>query len=460
MIGSFAGRRVLVVGLGISGHAAAVALAGLGARVRVTELSDGPEVERRALELRAIGVEVETGGHHLGALEADLAVVSPGIPPSAPVLEELARRAVPVISELELGAHLARAELIAVTGTNGKTTTTSLIAAMLEAAGIETLAAGNIGLPLTEAAGRVGPGGAIVVEASSFQLALTETFHPRVAVILNIAEDHTDWHGSADAYGRAKARITANQGPDDVLVANRADPRVWDIALTSAARVVPFSSERVPEGGAGPEGGWLVCGGRRVLELAELPLPGRAGLEDAAAACAAACSYGLRADALAATLRAFRPLSHRLEVVARVGGVDYIDDSKATNPHATLAALRGLSQVVLIAGGRSKGIDLSPLRAAVPPVVAAVVIGEAAAELEQVFDGLVPVARAATMDEAVRAAAGLARPGGSVLLSPACASLDMYQSYAERGRDFTRAVRALTGAPAGAGASGRERNGG
>lgn len=451
---SFAGRRVVVVGLGVSGHAAAAALLRLGARVRVTELSEGPEVARRAAELRALGVEVETGRHDPSALQADLAVVSPGIPPNAPVLRALAGAGVELISELELGARLARCDLIAVTGTNGKTTTTSLIARMLETAGVETLAAGNIGLPLTEAAARVGPGGALAVEASSFQLGLTETFHPRVAVILNIAEDHTDWHGSAEAYARAKARITANQGPDDVLVANRDDARAWAVARASAARVVPFSGVQAPPGGAGPREGWLVCGEQRVLELGDLPLPGRAGLEDAAAACAAALSYGLGADALARALRSFSPLAHRLEVVARAGGVTYIDDSKATNPHATLTALEGLSDVVLIAGGRSKGMDLSVLARAVPPVVAAVVLGEAAGELERVLGAVVPVERVATMDEAVAAAARRARPGGSVLLSPACASLDMYRSYAERGADFARAVRALTGARAGAASEG------
>lgn len=453
---NLAGRRAVVVGLGVSGHAAAIALARHGARVRVTEMSAGPEIERRAAELRALGVEVETGRHDLQALDADLAVVSPGVPPHAPVLRALARAGVKLISELELGARLARCDLIAVTGTNGKTTTTGLIAHMLETAGVEALAAGNIGLPLTEAAGRVGPGGVLAVEASSFQLQLTQSFHPRVAVVLNIAEDHIDWHGSVEAYARAKARITANQGPGDALVANRDDERAWAIARASSARVVAFSGEEAPPGGAGPSGGWLVCAGRRVLELEALPLPGRAGVEDAAAACAAALSYGLDADAVARALVSWRPLAHRLEVVARANGVTYIDDSKATNPHATLAALKGLSDVVLIAGGRSKGMDLSALAAAAPPVVAAVVLGEAAGELERVFGGVVPVESVATMDEAVTAAARHARRGGSVLLSPACASLDMYRSYAERGADFARAVRELIGARAGTTSEGSE----
>jgi len=440
---SLAGQRVLVVGLGVSGFAAATRLLELDAKVKVTEAGTSPQIEQRAERLTALGAIVETGGHDLEALDGDLAVVSPGIPPTTPVIRALAEQRVEIWSEIELAYRLARCEFLAVTGTNGKTTTTSLLAAMLVEGGVESAAAGNIGDPLVDAVTRVGPEGAIAVEASSFQLWATHLFRPRVAVILNIAEDHTDWHGSVENYAAAKARIVMNQRSGDVLVANVEDERVAAIASTAPSRVVPFSRTAGPAAGIGVVDGTIVWRGHTLIDVAELSLPGAAGLEDSLAAAAAALGYGVAPKAVARSLRSFRPLRHRLQVIAEADGVTYIDDSKATNPHATLTAVRGLANVVLIAGGRSKGMDLSPLAATVPPVTAVVALGEAADEIERVFERLVPVDRAPDMSVAVRLAHARSVAGGSVLLSPACASLDMYESYAERGDDFARAVRAL-----------------
>ncbi len=439
------GRRVVILGLGISGRAAARASLRLGATVEVRDAAERAALEKPAAELEALGASVHTGGLSGDVGPGDLVVVSPGIPPRDPAVLQARAAGAEVIGELELGARLARCDLLAVTGTNGKTTTTALLAAMLARAAIPCAAAGNIGLPLVEAVVSVPPEGAIAVEASSFQLASTESFHPRVAVLLNIAEDHTDWHGSTRAYVAAKARITANQDSSDVLVANADDARVMEVACRSRARVVPFSATRPLPAGASVRSGAIVIDGIELLGVDELPLPGLAGVEDTLAAAAAALSYGVAPAAVTDAIRAFAPEPHRLQHVARIAGVDYIDDSKATNPHATLAALRGLDDVVLIAGGRSKGIDLSALAAGVPPVRCIVALGEAAAQLEAELGGVVEVVRVASMEDAVAQAAARARPGGSVLLSPACASLDMYGSYAQRGEHFARCVRALGG---------------
>lgn len=437
------GQRVIVIGLGASGAAAARALTTAGVKVRVTEAGRTPGLMASARELEALGVDVEIGGHDLDHLDADLAVVSPGIPPTADIVQAIRRAGVPLISEVELAARAASCDLLAVTGTNGKTTTTSLLAAMLGAGGIASVAAGNIGRPLIEAIDDVPPSGAIAVEVSSFQLTTIETFHPKIAVVLNITEDHTDWHGSMDDYSAAKARITLNQTRDDELVLNATDERVSVLADQTTARVTTFSADPTIEADAHYDGNALTWLGDELIPSEALSLSGRGGIEDALAAAAAALRYGIDRGAVVEALRAFRPLHHRVEVVATHRGITYIDDSKATNPHATLAALDGMHDVVLIAGGRSKGIDLTVLRGAVPRVTAVIALGEASDAIERLFDGLVSVERASDMSDAVARASRHAVSGGSVLLSPACASLDMYASYAERGEDFQRAARAL-----------------
>ena len=444
---SLAGSSAIVAGLGSSGCAAASRLLELGARVLVTDVSDDHGVRERASELRAAGAEVEIGTEAPGHVDADFAVASPGIPPHAPVIEALHGAGVEIWSEVELAYRIADADFLAVTGTNGKTTTTGMLAAMLYEAGIPSLAAGNIGTPLVDAVGRVGRGGAIAVELSSFQLAAIHRFRPRIAVVLNVSEDHTDWHGSFEAYMSAKARIVMNQTGEDFFLPNHDDPRARAIGSLTAAAVVPFSALGVPQGGIGQEDGLVRWHGRPVFSNRDVPVGGRAVLEDAIAAAGAALLYGVDEGAVARGLRRYRPAPHRLELVAEADGVRYIDDSKATNPHATLAAVDGLQSVVLIAGGRSKGIDLSVLAGTVPPVVAVVALGEAAGEIRAAFGDLVPVEIASNMSEAVRRARTHAIPGGSVLLSPSCASLDMYDSYAQRGDDFAAQVRELLSMP-------------
>ena len=439
----FAGKRVLVVGLGVSGFSAARALIDLDAKVRVTEVGDEAAVRERAEALTSLGAEVEIGGHDLSLLDADVAVLSPGIPPSAEVVRALEAAGVETYSEIELAYRLAACDFLAVTGTNGKTTTTSVLAAILEEAGVATAAAGNIGWPLIEAIAAVPESGAIAVEVSSFQLAAIKRFRPKVAVLLNVAEDHTDWHGTVEEYALAKARIVQNQSSDDVFLPNADDRIAMTVAQRATSRVVPFSARRGIPNGIGVIDLDVVWRERPVLAASDVPLRGVAGLEDAVAAAGAALEYGIDDRAVARAIKSFRPLGHRLELVAESEGITFIDDSKATNPHATLAAVQGLHDVVLIAGGRSKGIDLNPLVGTVPPVRAVIAMGEARDALARVFEGVVPVQRVDSMDAAVRAATEISVPGGSVLLSPGCASLDMYQSYAARGEDFARAVRAV-----------------
>ena len=434
--------RALVVGLGVAGEAAARRLAERGWAVTVVEDRPSDGSRARATALAAWGVVTverpspaaltDVVGH------VDLVVPSPGVPASHPAVAAALAAGVDVWSEFELAARWSSIPLVAVTGTNGKTTVTTLVERMLTATGLRTVAAGNNDLPLVDAiAGEAGLD-LVVVEASSFRLEFTRTFRPRVSAWLNHAEDHLDWHGTMERYAAAKARIWACQGADDVAVANVEDPVVMEAAGQVRARLVTFGLEH---------GDWRVGDGRLLMPDGEpllavddlwRRLPHDLG--NALAAAAVACAAGASLDAVRQTLRAFRGLPHRVCLVAEHDGVRFYDDSKATDPHAAAAAVAGFPSVVLIAGGRNKGLDLSTLASAGDRVRAVVAMGEAAEEVAAAFAGGVPVVRASTMDEAVAAARAAATAGDVVLLSPGCASYDWYSSYAERGDDFARAV--------------------
>ena len=440
-------RRALVVGLGSSGRAVARQLAVEGVEVVVVEDNPRPST---AAEAAALGVEVvlQPDLAQLEALVAasDLVVPSPGVPPRHPGFTVAAAAGVPVLSEIELAAHRARCPIVAVTGTNGKTTVTSLVASMLQMAGISAVAAGNIGVPLIEAV--TSDAEVIVAEVSSFQLEFVDRFHPAVAVWLNLAPDHLDWHPDTASYAAAKERIWRRQSRDDVAVVNADDPVVVAAAASAPSRVVTFGT------GAGPgrrpdlsvSGGWLVAGDDRLLAVDELPRALPHDLTNALAASAAALAAGARLDDVAAALRSFVVPPHRLTLVAEADGVRWYDDSKATNPHAAATAVGAFGSVVLLAGGRNKGLDLSELaRASEGRVRTVVAFGEAAGEVEAAFAGRTPTLRARSMDEAVALAAGAARPGDVVLLSPGCASFDWYESYAARGDHFAAAALDLLG---------------
>jgi len=440
-----------VYGLGVSGSAAARHLGAEGFDVLAVDDDTGPGPRQRAGAL-GLDLVVAPDRTQLASLASgvDEIVVSPGVPAGHAVFG--LGPGVRLVGEVELAWRRSRSTMVAVTGTNGKTTVTTLIASMLVASGVRAVAAGNIGAPLLDAV--AGDADVVVAEVSSFQLALTDTFHPAVAAWVNFSEDHLDWHATLSDYRAAKARVWANSGPGDVVVANAEDRVVLEASAAAAARgadVVTFGLRRgdytversTPEGGT-PEGARLVGPGGRVLaSVDELPRARPHDLANALCAAAAALAAGGEPDGCRRALGAFRGLPHRVELVGEAGGVHFYDDSKATTPGAVLAALDGFRSAVLIAGGRNKGLDLSVLRAAASHLRAVVAIGEAAGEVRSAFAGACPVVEAPSMAEAVTLAAGLARPGDAVVLSPACASFDWYLSYGARGDDFVRSVRAL-----------------
>jgi UDP-N-acetylmuramoylalanine--D-glutamate ligase len=444
--------RVLVYGLGASGASVVRHLQADG--VEVVAADDRGE-EEAAATARSLGVElvVRPDAGELARLVSSVSevVVSPGVPAHHLLFSS---SPTPVVGEIELAWRRARMPICAVTGTNGKTTVVTLVEAMLRASGISALSAGNIGLPLLDALDTVPAPDVVVAEVSSFQLARTVEFAPAVGAWCNFSPDHLDWHGTVEAYRTAKSRIWLHAGPGVTAVANAEDPvvrRAGDDAAARGATLVRFG---VDEGEFQRIGDRLVGpGGETLVGVSELRRSLPHDLSNALCAAAAAAALGASSTGCGEALRAFAGLPHRVERVGEANGVEFYDDSKATTPGATLAALAGFDRAVLIAGGRNKGLDLSVLRAGAPRLRAVVTIGEAAAEMGEVFAGACPVVPAVTMTDAVEAAASLARPGDAVLLSPACASFDWYRSYGERGDDFARAVRSLRGPRAGAGGS-------
>ena len=450
------GRRVLVVGLGRSGISSARLLSRCGAKVTVTDQKSEAQLGAVLATLPG-NVTWELGGHRpTSFVAADTIVVSPGVPP-LPEIAAARAAGIPVIGELELGARFVDAPVLAITGTNGKSTTTTLAGAILQGTGRPTFVGGNLGVPLVEAAftPAAGRGGAVVVEVSSFQLETIVEFRAKVGILLNITPDHLDRYDHMDSYAAAKGRVFDNQTAADFAVINIDDPRVATIGRTLHSVVLPFSTSR-----ALGEGGWVEAGpgtGQLCLQLPGGPverypanspgLYGRHNQENALAAALAARLLGASPAVVTAALQDFVPLPHRMTLVGRRGEVSYFDDSKGTNVGAVVAALTGFPQpVVLIAGGRDKGGSYEPLRIALKAVGrAAVVIGEAAERIAAGLDGVVPVVHAATMEDAVAAAARLALPGDAVVLSPGCSSFDMFKNYEHRGEVFRAAVLKICG---------------
>jgi len=442
----FAGKRVMVVGLGVSGRAAARLLAARGAHLVMTDL-------RREPEPGTGGASLPAGEVHLGAEDpawldgVELVVTSPGVPPASVLLTEADRRRIPVVGELELGSRLVSAPIVAVTGTNGKSTVTALIGEIFRAAGRNVFVGGNLGTPLTEAAG--GEYDAIVAEVSSYQLERTERFKPHVGVHLNLAEDHLDRYRNLDDYGAAKARLFRMQDRYDWAILNRDDPRVWFLRATAAAQVMSFGlgpAETTPA--IGCDGGDLIFDVRTRhgrISLKRMRLAGRHNVANAMAAAAAALVSGIAPSAIEAALAEFAGLAHRMEFVAERAGVTYIDDSKGTNVASVVEALAAArAPVILIAGGMDKGGDYAPLRAPLSEQARLLIlIGAARDKMRAALEGATEIELAETLDEAVRHAAAAANRGDTVLLSPACSSFDQFKNYAERGRIFQELVRAL-----------------
>jgi UDP-N-acetylmuramoylalanine--D-glutamate ligase len=430
----------LVLGLGVTGRAVLRALVSHGEGAVVVD--DHPTDAGRALAAE-LGVELveapddATLARLVGA--AGAVVPSPGVPDHHAVFALAAAREVPVLSEFDLAARWDHRPQVAITGTDGKTTVTELTRSMLEASGRRAVAVGNTEVPLI-AAIEDPTIDVFVVEASSFRLLHSGRYAPDVGTWLNLAPDHLDNHATLAAYTAAKARIWADQRPDQVAIGNADDPVVSSHLATARARQVTFGL--TPAADHHQAGDRLVLAdGSTLATVDELHRSFPHDVANALAAAASAIHGGGTTEGARAALLAFRGLPHRVSLVGEAGGVRWYDDSKATAPHATRAAVRGFESVVLIAGGRNKGLDLRALAEEVVRVRAVVAIGEAGPEVAAAFDGLRPVREAASMDDAVAAAASLARRGDAVLLSPACASFDWYGSYAERGDDFVRAVR-------------------
>ena len=436
-----------VAGAARSGIAASELLAKRGALVT---LSDTRAQVSDAEPLTKLGVELELGGHQTRTFaDADLIVMSPGVPPEQPVIASARARGVPVIGELELASRWLRGRVVAITGTKGKSTTTELTGRILEAAGMRVAVGGNIGAPLSAQVAGSTPETVHVVETSSFQLEQIETFHPWIAVMLNFSPDHLDRHPTVEAYGAAKARIFENQDASDWKVINADDPAVLELARQGRARTRLFARRSAVDAGTTIEGEWIVDrtpdGTTKLVPLDAIHLLGPHLVNDVMAAATVGAIAGAAPAAMTAAVDAFQGLEHAMELVAEVGGVRFVNDSKATNVDAALHSIESFeSGLVPIIGGRFKGGDLGLLREALRQRARAVVaIGEAAPLVKEALAGAVTVRDAATLEGAVNEAFALAKPGGVVLLAPACASFDMFRDYAERGRRFKEEVRKL-----------------
>lgn len=447
-------KRVLVVGLGKSGVASALFLKAHGARVTVSDTKSGDELHNEIPVLLDHGIAVETGGHGERTFRGqDLIVVSPGVPVDTPALVQAQSAGEVVIGEIELAAQFLPGPIVAITGSNGKTTTTTLTGEIMTAAGFPALVGGNIGTPAISLADQAKPETVIVLEVSSFQLETIKTFRPKIAVVLNVTPDHLDRHRTFEAYVDAKTRIFENQNAQDFAVLNADDPTCVAMAARTKAQVFWFSRQKeVTQGAWVHDGGILFRDGssqREVMLASEIPLKGAHNLENVLAAVCGGSLMGCGPEKIRQTVRDFKAVEHRLEFVATIRGVDYYNDSKATNVDATIKALESFpANIHLILGGKDKGSDYSVLNDLLRQRVKRVyTIGAAAAKIESQIvsakDGGPEVVPAGTLENALRKANSVAQPGDVVLLAPACASFDQFKNYEHRGQMFKEIVQEL-----------------
>ncbi|MDI7258699.1 MAG: UDP-N-acetylmuramoyl-L-alanine--D-glutamate ligase [Thermodesulfobacteriota bacterium] len=442
-------RKVLVVGLGRTGLATVKFLKAEGAIISATEVKTKEEMREVLRELEEIGISMEWGGHTAkNFLNQDLIVLSPGVDPTAKPVREALDKGIQVISEMELAYHFIQVPIIAITGTNGKTTTTLLIGEMLKEEGKRVGVGGNVGEPLILFAEGGDQWEILAVEVSSFQLEGIEAFRPRCSVLLNITEDHLDRYSRHEDYIEAKLRIFKNQGSDDIAILNGDDPIVMKYAERVKAKKFFFSlKERVEEGAFsnGEEILLKLKGSEETYSLTHVPLKGIHNVENMMAAVIAARLFGSSKEAVERALNRFEGLEHRLEFVREIEGVPYYNDSKGTNVGSVVKSLQSFKKpVILIAGGKDKNTDLSPLRELVQGrVKRLILIGEARERMARELGPLTDTLMAGTLEEAVLLAHGTARKGEVVLLSPACSSFDMFKDYKERGEVFKAAVHRL-----------------
>jgi UDP-N-acetylmuramoylalanine--D-glutamate ligase len=444
------GKRVLVVGLGRSGVASALFLKSRGARVTVSDTKSEDQLTEEIPALLDQGIAVETGGHGERTFQnQDLIVVSPGVPVDAEPIIQARALGQPVVGEIELASKFLTGKIVAITGSNGKTTTTTLTGEILATGGLKTLVGGNIGTPAISLVEQATPETLTVLEVSSFQLETVSTFRPKIAVVLNVTPDHLDRHRTFSAYVDAKARIFENQQPDDFAVLNANDPTCVELGRRTRAPVFWFSRKKEMHQGAHVRDGQIVF--RRdeseveVMPVNEIPLKGAHNLENVLAAICSGILLGCEIEKIRAAVRNFKAVEHRLEYVATVRGVEYYNDSKATNVDATIKALESFpSGVHLILGGKDKGSDYSLLNDLLRQRVRRVyTIGTAADKIQSQIKDAAEVVASGSLESAVRQAAASAQPGDVVLLAPACASFDQFQNYEHRGRVFKELVRGL-----------------
>jgi len=449
-------KRVLVVGLGKSGKSAALFLRDHGAKVTVSDVRSAEALAGEIPALLDAGIMVETGGHGLLTFRRqDLIVVSPGVPYDTPELKQVRAFGLPIIGELELASRFLQGQIVAVTGSNGKTTTTSLLGKIFTNAGGPTLIGGNIGTPVIDLIAQSTPQTVSVLEVSSFQLETVVEFRPHIAVVLNITQDHLDRHGTFENYAAMKARITAQQTPEDFFVLNAEDKPTQMLAAKTKAQVFWFSGRRAIKQGAFVHGESVVFLAREgakpepVMPLADIPLKGAHNVENVLAAVCAARLGGVAAKSIRASIAGFKAVEHRLEFVATVRDVSFFNDSKATNVDATRKALEAFAGCVhLILGGKDKNSNYTELADLIRARVKTVyTIGSAAEKIERHLAGVVKIVSAGTLDAAVRQAAQNAVAGDIVLLAPACSSFDQFTSYEHRGRVFKELVKGLASGP-------------
>jgi len=442
-------KRVLVVGLARTGVATALFCAGHNAMVTATETRGEGELGDAPAKLRAAGVSLELGGHTGKTfLAQDLIVPSPGVPADDPFLVLARSKGITVWSEIELAYRFLEGKLIGITGSNGKTTTTTLVHHILKAGAMRAYLAGNVGTPLISEVEKMDAGSVAVAELSSFQLELIEKFRPNIGALLNLTPDHLDRHKTMEAYASAKARIFANQTELDAAILNADDPASVKYA-PKKPQVFWFSRKTVVAQGACLQGDEIVVvhHGKTepVMKAAEIPLPGAHNVENVLAAVIIARLAGVDSATIASAVKSFAGVEHRLEFVADIRGVRYYNDSKATNVDATLKALDAFpGRILVILGGKDKGSDYTVLQKPLRErAILALLIGAAADKIEKQIAGSVAIERAGTLERAVEAATLAARSGDVVLLAPACASFDQFENYEQRGRVFKQQVRSL-----------------
>ena len=446
------GRHVVVVGLARTGNSLAEFLLAEGARVTISEKRTAEALGPELAEWTSRGAVVECGGHDPATfLSADLIVPSPGVPKLAEI-QSARDKGIPVLSEIELAYRFLKGTLIGITGTNGKSTTATLTHKILAEGGHRAFLSGNIGVPLLSFVRPSRPDDLYVIEISSFQLEYIERFKVHIAVVLNISQNHLDWHGSFEEYWGAKKKLVTALAAGDFAVLNRDDDKVWELAGSGSFQTYGFSRTRTLEPGAFLRGEEIALSGgpgpaEALLPLAEIPLFGAHNRDNVMAAALVGRILGVPAPRMRESIRSFQALEHRLERVAVIGGVEFVNDSKATTVDAAIKAVESFDRpIVLILGGKDKGSDFRPLRAAIAGRVKFIVlVGAARDTIRAALDGTVPMAEARDYAEVVERAYAAAAPGDVVLLSPACTSWDMFRSFEVRGETFKREVRRLAG---------------